>query len=184
MPDLKYFCRRNYFKSLLLDTKKYKELYTTSEGKSAGLCAIVFTYLISTLSQNICGLEMINLLKSVFGILISGMMGLLGFLVTGLAMTESIITKKAVRNIDAAGKTKSLAGILFSFYFEGAIVAFDIITMIFLYILLTFSVNIPYVALIILTGIISYFVIFAILYAVALLGSCINFFFVSILYDE
>lgn len=184
MMDLKYFCHTNSFKSMLIDTKKYKELYKTSEGQLAILCAVIFTIIVWLLNQDISDLEMTDVLKSIFSISISGMMGLLGFLVTGLAMMASIITKNAVKNIDAQGKSKSLAGILFSFYFEGAMVGFNIIVMFFFYILLTFSENISVAGLVFSTLIISYTFSFAVLYAVALLGACINFFFVNVYYDE
>ena len=182
--DLKYFCHTNSFKSMLIDTEKYRELYKTSEGQLAILCAVIFTVMILFLNQNISDLEMTDVLKSIFSTLISGMMGLLGFLVTGLAMMASIITKNAVRNIDTQGKSKSLAGILFSFYFEGAVVGFNIITMTFFYMLLSFSEDLSSIVLFFSTLAISYTFNFAVLYAVSLLGSCINFFFVNIYYDK
>ena len=182
--DLKYFFRTNSFKSMLIDTKKYRELYKPNEAKLAIILAVIFTIIIFFLNESIGNLEMTDLLKNIFSILISGLIGLLGFLVTGLAMMASIITKKSVENIDSLGKTKSLAGILFSFYFEGAMVGFNIIVMLIAYVVLAFPIEIVDSVLIVLTAIIAYTFFFTILYAVTLLGSCINFFFVNVCYDH
>ena len=182
--DLKYFFHTNSFKSMLIDTKKYRELYKPNEAKLAIILAVIFTIIIFFLNESIGNLEMTDLLKNIFSILISGLIGLLGFLVTGLAMMASIITKKSVENIDSLGKTKSLAGILFSFYFEGAMVGFNIIVMLIAYVVLAFPIEIVDSVLIVLTAIIAYTFFFTILYAVTLLGSCINFFFVNVCYDH
>lgn len=182
--DLKYFFRTNSFKSMLIDTKKYRELYKPNEAKLAIILAAIFTSIIFFLNESIDNFEMTNLLKNIFSILISGLIGLLGFLVTGLAMMASIITKKSVENIDSLGKTKSLAGILFSFYFEGAMVGFNIIVMLIAYVVLAFPIEIVDSVLMVLTAIIAYTFFFTILYAVTLLGSCINFFFVNVCYDH
>ena len=182
--DLKYFFRTNSFKSMLIDTKKYRELYKPNEAKLAIILAAIFTSIIFFLNESIGNLEMTDLLKNIFSILISGLIGLLGFLVTGLAMMASIITKKSVENIDSLGKTKSLAGILFSFYFEGAVVGFNIIVMLIAYVVLAFPIEIVDIVLMVLTAIIAYTFFFTILYAVTLLGSCINFFFVNVCYDH
>lgn len=182
--DLKYFFRTNSFKSMLIDTRKYRELYKPNEAKLAIILAVIFTIIIFFLNESIGNLEMTDLLKNIFSILISGLIGLLGFLVTGLAMMASIITKKSVENIDSLGKTKSLAGILFSFYFEGAMVGFNIIVMLIAYVVLAFPIEIVDSVLIVLTAIIAYTFFFTILYAVTLLGSCINFFFVNVCYDH
>lgn len=183
MLDLKYFFRTNSFKSMLIDTKKYRELYKPNEAKLAMALAMIITAIFFFLSDSISNLEMTNLLKNIFSILISGLIGLLGFLVTGLAMMASIITKKSVGNIDSLGKTRSLAGILFSFYFEGAMVGFNIIVMLLTYVVLTFPMKIIFCVFVVLTAIVSYSFIFTVLYAVTLLGSCINFFFVNVCYD-
>lgn len=183
MLDLKHFCHTNSFRSMLLDTRKYRELYKTNEAKVAICCAIFFTADIHFLIVSTTFSEMIEVSRDILGILISGMLGLLGFLVTGLAMMASIITQKAVKKIDSEGKTKSLAGILFSFYFEGAMVGLNIFLMIFFYIFLASNVHIQACAFIFATLCMTYIFSFTILYAVTLLGSCINFFFVNVYYD-
>ena len=184
MLDLKHFCHTNSFRSMLLDTKKYRELYNTNEAKVALCCAIFFTVDVYFLSLSATFSEMVDVLQNILGILISGMIGLLGFLVTGLAMMASIITQKAVRKIDSDGKTKSLAGILFSFYFEGAMVGLNVFLMTFFYIFLAFIVSIRLQTFIFAILGIAYVFSFTVLYAVTLLGSCINFFFVNVYYDN
>lgn len=184
MLDLKHFFRTNSFKSMLIDTKKYRELYKPNEAKLAMILSVIVTIVIFFLNDFIDNSEMTNLLKNIFSILISGLIGLLGFLVTGLAMMASIITKKSVENIDSLGKTKSLVGILFSFYFEGAMVGFNIVVMLIAYVVLAFPTAMMDSVLIVLTFIIAYSFFFTVLYAVTLLGSCINFFFVNVCYDH
>lgn len=184
MLDLKYFFRTNSFKSMLIDTKKYRELYKPNEAKISMVLSMLVTIIFFLLHEYITDSELTDLLKNIFSILISGLIGLLGFLVTGLAMMASIITKKSVTTIDSQGKTKSLVGILFSFYFEGAMVGLNIIVMLIAYIILTFPMKLIDIVFIPFTAIISYFFFFTVLYAVTLLGSCINFFFVNVYYDH
>lgn len=184
MSEIKDFCRTNSFFSLLNVTKKYKEFLWGNEATIAFLLSVLITILFIVLYKDIGDIEFTNTLKNILVMLVPGLIGLLGFLVAGLAMMASIITREAIKKIDQVKKAKSLAGILFSFYFEGFIVGVNVLLMIFSYVLLTFSAAIDMIYLIPLSGFISYCFWFSIIYAISLLGTCINFFFVNVYYSQ
>ncbi|MDQ0202492.1 hypothetical protein [Pectinatus haikarae] len=145
------------------------------------MASIIILYL---LYDEIFSLQMTDVIKNIFLMLVPGLIGLLGFLVAGLAMMASIITKEAILKIDEKKKSKSLVGILFSFYFEGFIVGLNIVLMILSYILVSFPQKINFYIFMILAFLISYIFWFSIIYAITLLGTCINFFFVNVYYND
>ncbi|WP_432748906.1 hypothetical protein NXG61_08450 [Pectinatus haikarae] len=184
MYSISYFCRKNSFYSMLCITKKYKELYKSKESKLTFILAMASIIILYLLYDEIFSLQMTDVIKNIFLMLVPGLIGLLGFLVAGLAMMASIITKEAILKIDEKKKSKSLVGILFSFYFEGFIVGLNIVLMILSYILVSFPQKINFYIFMILAFLISYIFWFSIIYAITLLGTCINFFFVNVYYND
>ena len=178
------YCHTNSFFSLLQDTKKYHELYSSKEAKTSLLLSLFFTLTITFLQDELSNCSIRNIVQSVLSMLIPGLIGLLGFLVTGLAMTASIIKFDVIQKIDKTGKSGRLVEILFSFYFEGAIVGINIIVLLFSYFMLYYPINIDFRVLVAAEFICIYFFLFSIIYAVTLLGTCINFFLVNVFYSE
>ena len=167
---------------MLMTTKKYKEFLFRKEAIVSLFFSLLICVVLIFLYKDVTDAAMTNTLKNILVMLIPGLIGLLGFLVTGLAMMASIITREAVRKIDEMEKAKSLAGILFSFYFEGFVIGLNILCMIFSYIILDFPASFNVYCLIGVSFFLAYIFWFSILYAISLLGTCINFFFVNVYY--
>ena len=178
------YCHTNSFFSLLQDTKKYHELYSSKEARTSLLLSLLFILIITFLQDELSNCAVRNIIQSVLSMLIPGLIGLLGFLVTGLAMTASIIKFDVIQRIDKVGKSGRLVEILFSFYFEGAMVGINIIVLLFSYFMLYYPIHINFGLLVVVEFICIYFFLFSIIYAVTLLGTCINFFIVNVFYSE
>ena len=184
MGNLKDYYHTNSFFSLLKDTKKYRELYCSKEAVWSFGLSIVFASIIMFLYDSMPNDRMREILQNVLFMLIPGLIGLLGFLITGLAMTASIIELKVIQEIDKSGKIRSLVEILFSFYFEAAMIGVNIVSFLLLYFMVYCPFKMSFVTLIVLALAYTYFFFFTIIYAVTLLGTCLNFFLVNVFYSE
>lgn len=184
MSNLKDFCQYNSFYSFLIKTKKYKEFFKGKVAKASIFFSIISTVLLYCIYINIPDAELINHFRNIFNMLLPALVGLLGFIVTGLALMASIITKEALIKIDKLNKVHSIVGILFSFYFEGFFIGLNIVSMLIIYFFILIPMIINFYLMLILSFIMSYIFYFAIIYAVVLLGSCINLFFVNIFYTN
>lgn len=193
MSKLADYQKRFTFVKFLIETHKYRELYKDKVGKFSILLAILFTKIL-------CDYLIIDpefLSKNIDPILISfsaGLIGLLGVEIAGLSIFMAMITPKALANLDKKGKIHLLVSIYFSFYFIGAIVLITILLLIIAYLRLPvelfiknyFTDNIDSIyniaKLYMFLLLFSFF--FSISYTVALLGTCINFFFANIYMDK
>ena len=113
-----------------------------------------------------------------------GLLGLLGFLVSGLAIISGTISNKVTFEIDAEGKFNSLISILFSYYFVGAVIAGLVVIFIGTYFIISIEAPLYKFIYIILDLILSYGFFFVIFSSVSLLGTSINIFRISYLYSK
>lgn len=113
-----------------------------------------------------------------------GLLGLLGFLVSGLAFISGTVSNKVAFKINAEGKFNSLISILFSYYFVGAVVAGLVAVFIWTYFLMSLEVPLYKFIYIILDLILSYGFFFVIFSSVSLLGTSIDIFRISYLYSK
>jgi len=121
-----------------------------------------------------------TLLKNMLPGFAAGLIGLFGFLISGLAVLTGMISKRVTVLIDDKKASHALLELLFSFFFEGAIIAACIVGIVFAYIIL--HIDQPtIIGLFISYGLIlAYFFWFSILYGVGLIGTCINIFFLNV----
>jgi len=111
------------------------------------------------------------------------LLGMLGFIISGLAIISGTVSNKIADEINKDGNFDTLLSILFSFYFIGAIIGFSSI----LYFISYFIVflNFKFILILYLASafILIYLVFFSILYSVSLLGTCINMFVINYNYS-
>lgn len=184
MSRLKDFYKYKTFFSLLRITKKYNELFFSHEAKLTSILSIITIILIVHIYFEIPDAKLADVLKNLLNILIPALIGLLGFIIAGVTLMATIISKEALKRIDEINKIEKLAGILYSFYFEGFIIGINIMLMIYIYLVLYIPMIIDFNMLLIILIIMSYVFWFAIIYAITLLGTCINFFFMNIYYSD
>ncbi|MFD1431881.1 hypothetical protein [Lacticaseibacillus yichunensis] len=123
----KDFLTENRFINYLIATKMYKEMYRSKEGIISILLAVITTGYYCYLSSVISADSLTEALNSLLSYVLGGGFGLLGFLVGGLGILIGSISDEMIEVIDNGGMFQSLLGIVFRFYFDGAIL-FGVIT--------------------------------------------------------
>ena len=175
-------CKNHSFWSLMKLTQKYKEFKFVESKFSIFFLFIILIYFKLLNSE----LMVITILQNIIVLITPVLIGIIGFIFTGLALMSTIITHKVLSQIDKEEKTASVAGILFSFYFcSGIIVSAVICGSIFLaltyedfYTWFECGRCIMWFSLVLTI----YFHIFSLFYSVSLLGTCLKFFFVNVYY--
>lgn len=164
----------------MIKYKKYKDLYDIHSIQC--IVAIFFSILVLVpvfflIKYN--GMqEFTEKVSSMIMSIVGALIGLLGFIVTGLAVLTGAISSKVVKIINKAGKQENLEKLLLSFYFLGMILGISIITLISSYLITILNIKICYVALIILLFVNSYLLLFIIFYSINLIGNSIEIFYI------
>lgn len=172
------------FTALLKSTKKWKEIYNQSEAKLALLFSVIITIVLYIVYYNSLFEDYIQLLKNMTQLAIETSIGMLGFIISGLAIFTGTITAKLIKNIDSDQKIDAIIGVLFSFYFIGAIIGISIGVYLVVHILLTSKYQFMEYKLILTSILCSYLFFYNIFYSISLLGTCIRLFFVSYKYSD
>ena len=172
------------FWSLLKTTQKWKELYNQRESKIAFITdAFILIILCFAFGKTEFDSYM-ELLKNLMQIAINTSVGMLGFIISGLAIFTGTITTRLIKKIDSERKINSLIGILFSFFFIGAVIGIGIVIYIVTFILLNTDLMFTMLRLIVLGSICLYFYLYSIFYSISLLGTCLRLFFISYMYSK
>lgn len=104
--------------------------------------------------------------------------GFLGFIVTGLAILTGAISSKIVKRLQIRNKMKALDRILLSFYLLGLVSAFIVLGSLLLHFIIALPVNSNIIVVVVVSAIYSYFTIYAVFYAVKLIGNCLELFII------
>lgn len=176
---IEYYFENNSFLELLIATEKYKEIFCSLEAKFSALITsatvILFYYIFNSVEIEVFNDVIRNLLIN----FVVGFIGMLGFIVGGMAIISGTISNKVVDEVISEGEIKALVGILYSFYFIGAIIGITLVLYVFMYIFTYTNMCVTKFSLITTTSILGYFGWFVILYSVALLGTCLKIFLVN-----
>lgn len=180
-----YFSREESgFLRLNKSSKKWKELYNQPESRWSIFLSFIMSGILLIVYRNTSFNIFNEMLINIIGILIGSAVGLLGFIISGLAIFTGTITSKLIKNVDNDEKFASLMGILFSFYFIGAFIGISVILYIIIYFFLWSELIFELRLFMVMSLIVSYFFIFSILYSVSLLGTCLRLFLVSYKYSD
>lgn len=172
------------FMYLLKTTGKWKEIYNQKECQVAAIFSVVitgclvFVYYESEFSQYI------ELLKNMLQIAIETTVGMLGFIISGLAIFTGTITTRLAENINSDKKINSLISILFSFYFIGMIMGCSFVLYLIVYTFFTTNYGFHVWILVSTSVICSYLYLFCIFYSISLLGTCLRLFLISYKYSK
>lgn len=205
--DIEYYYKNNRFWELFWSTRKYKDLIWSKEA-FLSLCLSVLTLVIILIilfkirdfssfnfnnlnyirleaaKDNTTVAELINLIRSLLNMVIAGLFGLLGFLVGGLAILTGTMSNKVLKNIYDDGKIKNLMSIIFNFYFSGGLLGFGIVVGLLSYLVTYTAFPLTILKLSTWVLFVSYFLYFALIYTVMLLGTCLRIFLLSYRYYE
>lgn len=187
--SLEDLCSKNYsFIEFFLKLDAYNEL-RGCESIWALVLAIIITFVLfitDTILQT--AYDFIGVLVP----LATASIALVGFLFAGLALMSAIISIKTINVIDKDGNIKSIAGILFSFYYCGGIILSSLFFAIVLYLYIRLMISgfidgnteIGIIILILIIFLVIYTYVYSIIYTVALLGACLKLFFLNIKYEN
>lgn len=156
-------------------SKKWKELFSLSSLET--ICSAIISFIVFIVICIIFKTSTIedinNLIRTLTKDIALALLGLLGFLVTALAILLSGISSDVMNIITDRKKDAQLNNIFLSFYFEGLLIVFSVIFLIVLYIVS--YINLPFNSYlsIFLICIFSYIICFILFYSVGLLGNCI-----------
>ena len=174
-----YFKYNSYF-SMLFQTKKYKEFYVGHVAMISFIASAILICIIVNLHYNIEPEKMTSLLSTIILAVAAGLIGLLGFLITGVSLLAVLMTEKSLEALEKKQIVDTLVEVLFSFYFAGSIIGITVFMFIVNYFVLQFELNFNNYFFFTMLILNTYFCSYSILYSVALLGSCINAFFTNI----
>jgi len=138
-------------------------------------------YFATSTSTNISDLG--STVANVVSLSAFGLMGLLGFTISGLAIISGTISTQVTHRVVMKSKFKSLQAILFSFWYLGLVSGLTLTCLIIIY--FVFLINLPFRVAFFELGVLvlSYAVFFCIFYAVSLLGTCIEIFKINYFYS-
>ena len=160
--------------NFLASTKIYVELFWSKEAAVSTVISVVFggMLILSNYPSHIT--EFTSISKSLLEMIISSEVGILGFLIGGLALIVGSIGLKVIKKIDNLGGFTSLLEIFFRFYFEGSLWALEIVISFFAYIIIGFRLPINWIVSGCLTLLIGYLFIYTLIAGTMLMGSCIR----------
>ena len=115
---------------------------------------------------------------------IAGLIGMIGFIVSGLAIVSGTTSSKVIGIMIEKRKFNYLLTVLFSFFYIGLIIGILIVLSITLYFIMGINVNFSFSIYIIIVFLMAYGVFFTLFYTVSLLGTCINIFIINYLYSK
>ncbi|OOE14678.1 hypothetical protein [Fictibacillus arsenicus] len=163
----------------VFDIKKFEVYFSL-------ICSLVLTLLLLVVTIKSNTYEIIKLLDVTRNILLNtvfGLLGMLGFIVSGLAIITGTINNKITQKLIENDKYKSLLSIFFSFAFIGKFIGILIVALIMVYFLGSMPLSFNICIFLGLSFVLSFSLFFSIFFAVSLLITCINIFQINFNYS-
>lgn len=170
---------------MVLRNKKFKDLldYKSIEVIVAFLGAIIISILSYAIYKQI-GIKYIDdVLREVVKNLAVALIGFLGFVVSGLAILTSSVSKEVKNILTQHKKIEKLIRIFLSFYILAFLIGILIVNFLIAFIISYFDIYIYIVIIIPWIFISSYLFVFSIFYAISLVGNCIQVFIIITNYE-
>lgn len=171
---IEYFYDNNSFFDFLKNTDTHRDLYRSKEAFFCFLFSCIITYVLSLLIRDFPTEQTSEQLRELLGILIGSLVGLLGFVIGGLALIVGSIGRKMIKFINSQDQFSELLGIVFRFYFIGFILGTTTLIHLVSYIILLLPENFNIFFSIIFLLINSYAFLFSLSSSIMLMGSCIR----------
>lgn len=178
------FVKDSTFK-MVLQNRKFKDLldYKSIEVIVAFLGAITVSILSHVIYKQ-TGIQYINdVLREVAKNLSMALIGLLGFVVSGLAILTSSVSKEVKNILTQHKKIEKLIKIFLSFYVLAFFIGILIFNFLVAFIISYMKVYVDFKLIILWIFISSYLLIFSIFYAISLVGNCIQVFIIITNYE-
>lgn len=164
----------------ITDIKKFEVYFSL-------ICSFVLSSLLLVIAIKSDSNEIINFIDVTRDILLYstfGLLGMLGFIVSALALITGTIGNKITRKMIEENKYNSLLSILFSFVYIGRFIGILIVAFITVYFFVSIPLQFNIYYFVGLSFILSYCLFFTVFYSVSLLITCINIFQLNFIYSE
>ncbi|MBU8682825.1 hypothetical protein [Bacillus haynesii] len=162
------------------DIKKFESYFSL-------ICSIVLSSLLLIIAIQSNSNEIIKLMDVTRNILLNstfGLLGMLGFIVSGLAIITGTIGNKITQKMIEEDKYNSLLSILYSFVYIGRFIGILIVVLITVYFFVSIPLSFNIYLFVGLSFVLSYCLFFSVFFAVSLLVTCINIFQLNFIYSE
>ncbi|WP_267635161.1 hypothetical protein [Enterococcus faecium] len=157
-----------------MSTETYKDLYRSKEAVISIILSSVLTLFVSMLIYLSPTIETNEQLISLLTLAVGSIVGLLGFIIGGLALIVGSIGKKMIGVINDSGNFIELLGIVFRFYFIGSVLGASVIIHIFTYLIILLPFDYNLILSIVMTFFNGYAFFFSLISSIMLMGSCIR----------
>ena len=160
------------------ESKKWKELFDfkSLETNVALVFALISIPLFNLILNTATIDDINNIARALSKDIGIAILGLLGFLITGLAILLSSVTPNVVSNLEKIKKDNLLYRIFLGFYFEGLLIGFTILLLFTSYLITYVHLPINSNLFLTITFISIYLVVFILFYSISLIGNCISIF--------
>ncbi|WP_258297436.1 hypothetical protein [Paenibacillus peoriae] len=112
-----------------------------------------------------------------------GLLGMLGFIISGLAIISGTMSNKVTSNIIKEKKFQSVLAILYSFNYLGFLIGFFFVFYIIGYFVLSINVSFNAYIFVVYCSLAAYGLFFIVFYAVSLLKTCLDIFVINYMYS-
>lgn len=150
--------------------------YHETEVIISGLLMLLFLILIYLYGSKNSVEDVTESVKVIVSGLAFAMIGLLGFIITGLSVLLGTTSKSFFIVLIKKKLNIDFEKILFSFYYLGFIVGIIILSSVFIYFVISLELPLIFPVFIVVSCIYFYLFTFSIFYAISLLGVCLIFF--------
>lgn len=182
--SVEYYYKHNRFLSLLKTSQKWKDLFSAKEALVSLILGLLSSLLIIKLSESMPMSEFQDFIGGTLLALSAGLIGMLGFLISGLTIISGSLSNKILKNIDEEKKFSHLMSIVFTFYFDGALIGLTLALFLLSYLSINTNLLISLTAFYGIIFICSYLFWFTIVYSVMLLGTSIRLLILGYFYEN
>ena len=181
--DVEYYYKKNRFLSLLISTRKWRDLILSKEALVSISLAFITTYIVNNIYSTLATKDFCNFIGYLLLTTGIGLIGMLGFLVSGMAIISGTIGNKILKNINSERKFDKIISIVFSFYFDGALIGITLVLFFFTYLSLQTNWMISVMKVHILSFGAAYLFWFVVTYSIMLLGTLLRLLILTYRYD-
>ncbi|MEQ7028504.1 hypothetical protein [Enterococcus gallinarum] len=171
---IEFYYTNNSFCDFLKNTETYKDLYWSKEAFFCFLFSCVITYVLLSFICESPTEQTSEQLRDLLAILIGSLVGLLGFVIGGLALIVGSIGKKMIEFVSSQDQFSELLGIIFRFYYIGVVLGIATIIHLVSYIILLLPENFNFILSLVFLLLNSYAFLFSLISSIMLMGSCIK----------
>ena len=181
--NVEFYYKKNRFLNLLILTGKWKTLIFSKEALVSISLALITAYIVNNIYSSLATKEFCDFIGYLLLTTGIGLIGMLGFLVSGMAIISGTIGNRVLKNINSEKKFDKMIAIVFSFYFDGALIGTTLVLFFFIYLSLQTNWMISVMKVNILSLAAAYLFWFVITYSIMLLGTLLRLLILTYRYD-